>query len=184
MSLVTKYRFAKLSGVSQQAVTSAVKRGEVLSTKGGKIDLSDAKNVMYLKKEKSKKAYSPKTIQPTEDDILNPEDISNASKDDLIKLKYAHQIEDIRFNREIKRREYIERSFLEAILSKKYEIDRSAYLPMKDKLMPDLSSIFGVTDEKKITLARERLDAELYRTLDYTKATFDEFLSGLDYDKD
>lgn len=197
--LVNQSEFARLSGVSRQSVAKCVKSGDIHKRPNGKIDTNHPINKEYMERDRSDKDTSPEKQLPgkapvskaqqtpqeaphdeiKEEDLLNPSNVNVTTKDALAKLKTIRQIRDLELNNQIKRERLIDRNLIRAVLSKKYEIDMASYLTIKDKLMPDLAAIFEVNDPEKVLEAGERMDDELWKILNHTKALFDKFLIGI-----
>jgi hypothetical protein len=111
--------------------------------------------------------------------ILDPANVSSTVKADIEKIKLIKQCRDLDLANELKRNKLIERTLVRGILSKKYEIDMASYLTIKDKLMPDIAAIFEINDPELTMKAGERMDEELWKILNHTKALFNKFLVGI-----
>jgi hypothetical protein len=99
------------------------------------------------------------------------------SKRDLEKIKIYEQVKEIKTKAEQRREGLIDKKLVRTIFGKLYEIDMNQFIPMKEKLIPDLAAIFGVKDESVKLKAGKRLDDELWKILGNVKREMNKFLN-------
>lgn len=98
------------------------------------------------------------------------------SKTDLDKIKIYEQIKKTKVEAEVKRQDYIAKGLVKTLMHKLYEIDRNQLIPMKDRLVIDLSAIFKIDDDKLKVKAAEKLDEEFWGYLGSVKSEMNKFL--------
>lgn len=98
------------------------------------------------------------------------------SKRDLEKIKMYEQIKEIKTKADQRREGLIDKKLVRIVFSKIYEIDMNQFLPLKDKLIPDLAAIFGSKDESAKLKAAKKTDDELWKILNNVKRMMNRFL--------
>ena len=79
----------------------------------------------------------------------------------------------------VKRNNFIDKEVIRTLLAKLYEIHMNEFITAKEKLIPDIASVFEITDTKKIDLAGQKIDDELWEILKHIKSEFDKFLNSI-----
>lgn len=158
---------------SDEQVHEAVIKSIPKNTKD-KITVKKANTI----KKKPGKIQKPKNQEEVEDYI--PSDLSrpltDLSKYDLDRLKIIEGIEKTRLETSIKRSNFIDINSARSVFSKIYEIHMNEFLTIKDKLTPDIASIFGVSDQEKTFEAGDKIDKMLWKVLDHVKLEINKFL--------
>ena len=72
---------------------------------------------------------------------------------------------------------------VQTVFSKLYDVHINEFLTLKEKLMPDLSAIFGVNDNELIMEAGKTLDTELWRTLRHIQAILNKYIDTIEGEK-
>lgn len=98
------------------------------------------------------------------------------SKYELECIKLYEQIKEIKVKADDKRGLSIDRRLIKTVFSKIYEIEMNQLLPLKEKLIPDLSAIYGVKNEKLNIKAGKKLDDEIWKILGNIKIELNKFL--------
>jgi hypothetical protein len=200
MALVNQSEFARIAGVSRVAICQHIKAGALVLRPDKRLDTDSPVNSEYIKKCKyklenkeqkplevrtktPKKAHQGRKKQNNETDEIDPDnlpdDISKCARFDLDRIKVAEQILDLRMRRDVNRGELISRKLVRTVFSRIYEIDMNEFLTAKEKLMPDIASIFGCNDPNIIMRAGERMDEELWKILKHIQAEINKFLQNM-----
>lgn len=98
------------------------------------------------------------------------------SKYELECIKLYEQIKEIKVKADDKRGLSIDRRLIKTVFSKMYEIEMNQLLPLKEKLIPDLSAVYGVKNEKLNIKAGKKLDDEIWKILANIKIELNKFL--------
>ena len=112
----------------------------------------------------------------TDLDSLAETDMLQISAAEADRLKRIEAVLTSRQKRLKDRDELIPRKFVKTAFGKLYSILINEFLPMGDKIVPDLAGIFENTDPELITKGRERTDEEAWKVLRHIRAEFNEFL--------
>ena len=122
--------------------------------------------------------------------ILNLPDSSELSLKDCLslpraildKVKIYEQIKQTRTKTNAQRGELVDRRLVKTVFAKLYEIEMNQLIPLKEKLIQDLSSIFEIDDPEKKLKAGEKMDEELWKILANTKREMEKFLKKIGED--
>lgn len=207
MNLISRAKFARLAGVTKQAVSNAIKADKIKLTGAGrlaKIDLDNADNIVYLETE-NRERHSPgedvaegetKTAgsdKPGAGEDINladylheniaMSDLSLLSKQSAERLKIIAQIKQIQVKTEKDRGELISRELVSRFLGKMYTIDVNEFRPMGASLAPELAAIAGIDDSEKIIKIGERIEKEVFVILKHSKRLLKDFLTSLKVEK-
>lgn len=173
MTLLSHAKFAKLAGVTRQAIYKAVKSGNVRKD-GTKIDTEDPFNREYLQTNTRQKSQGKLRIageydddgDDTDIDILDDDDnLVGMSKQSLEKRKLREVILLARVKREQLRGTLILMETMREAFMKFYAVLTGELHPLGDKISQDLAAAYGVDDEKASATAREIVDDDVFKAL-------------------
>jgi hypothetical protein len=198
MAWVNQTEFARLAGVSKPAITKAVRLGRVVKVDKLGIDTEHPTNDQYLKSQnvarqksrRDKKAPKrPKKLPPASNKAISIEELENFAVGDQIeisesydlngnqmidrataeRLKIIEQARAMQIKREQMRGELVDRKTVSRIMNMLYKIDTGELKPLGDTLAPEIAAICGVDDDEIKHQINERIEKEIYKTLEHIK---------------
>jgi hypothetical protein len=98
------------------------------------------------------------------------------SKTDLEKWRIYEVIKSTRTKTEKDRAMVIDKKLIRSLLSKIYSVDVNVFIPMKDKMLPDLAAVFGVDDPAKRLAAGKIIDDYVWRVQSQKKNIINKWL--------
>ena len=197
--LLTMSKFAKESGVSRQAISKAVSAGALVARPDKKLETDHPINSEYIKNKNTEssnnhvsqpkktsgntsgsKNDSPHNENDNPIDIVDIDgDLSIYSKFGLDRIKTIRQIKKLELEDKIKRDSLVEKALIKTVFARLIEIHMNEFLTIKEKLIPDISALFEISDPDKAMAAGERMDEELWKVLNHIKSTFNKFLNEI-----
>jgi len=208
----TKAAFARLCGVSKQAIDKAVKSGSVILS-GKKVDLTHRITVEYLsnknteykndlaepkpvKKKSVPENPPPKITAPPVDDDAEPfmltSDITNISVKDLIhyekkdleKLKLYEQTRKENLVVREKEGELVKRDLVARVYAQQYSVLKEQIGTLEDKVTKDICAIFGESEESLQSVkVREKINIETGKALNHFKRVMNDYLDRVGSEK-
>lgn len=142
---------------------------------------ADNNNPVVKKKPPKKKPKSKPPAEPEPPAVPNAgsTELMYTSRAELERLKLVSAIEKTNLETEIKRGRYVDKTSIQTLFAKIYEIHMNEFLTVKDKLNPDLSAIFGVADAAIKTESAEKIDETLWKVLDRIKFEINKYLNEI-----
>lgn len=192
MELISASDFAKKLGVTRQAISKAIKRGDLRTVPDGKrkkIDLHDAKTIEYVRNHNAQRKGSPvpEPVNGSTDgkdaisasggddngggglldatDALQAGASSRETRDDRIKTQTA--TEKMKLAKEMG--VLILTSMVDKLFDKLYAIILNHFHPLGARLASVLSDIAGVTDPAITLEIKKAIDKETARGLNEFK---------------
>ena len=201
--LMSMSQFAKEAGVSRQAISKAVAAGALAARPDKKLETTHPINAEYIKNKKREaeetQADKPKNPKSNTSGVnkSNPEvktdnsvdlidihgDLSEYNKHGLDRVKIIRQIKRMELEDNIKRGALVDKKIVRTVFAKLVEIHMNEFLTIKDKLVPDISALFEISDPEKVVAAGERMDEELWKVLNHIKSIFNTFLNEIKEDE-
>lgn len=105
-------------------------------------------------------------------------DIRRFNKVDIDKLKNLEGMLKIRVERQHKRRELIERSLVQTVFGRLYQIDSNELRVLGARLAPDVAGLLGVDDPEKVLAVEQRIDAEVLKVLAHIQRLLHDYLTA------
>ena len=197
--LISMSAFAKEAKVSRQAISKACKAGALVVRPDKKLDTTHPINSEYIKNKKtesenkhnSQSKISNSNTSGSKKDGLKRDNntsveavdidgnLSEYSKFGLDRIKTIRQIKKLELEDKIKRDSLVEKALIKTVFARLIEIHMNEFLTIKEKLIPDISALFEISDPDKAMAAGERMDEELWKVLNHIKSTFNKFLNEI-----
>lgn len=191
---------AAFTGVSRQRVNALCKSGR-LSRVNGKLDSEDPVNRAWIELQKgSPQAHKPigqskhreyipatgaeETHELDGEDVhdllknLSAEGLSRLKKADIDKLKSLETMLKTQVDRQLKRRELIDRSLVAAVFGELYTVDSNELKTLGPKVAADVAGLCDCDDPEKILLVEQRIDGEIVKVLAHIKQIMDSALKS------
>jgi hypothetical protein len=207
MKLLTRAEFARKAGISREAINRALKSGRLkIMKQAGKerINLNSARAKEFLKSRprqrkiaskkktrKKKQGKQPakrrrlsdaKVIEKLSNQQLSAE-INEITKYDVEKIKLFEQIKQIQLKTKKARNELIDRALVQKVFAKIYTIDVSELRPIGNKLAPEIAAICKINNAKTIIKINEKIEREIFKSLQHVKKQVNIFLKKIDAKK-
>lgn len=174
--------------VSRQRVNDFCKRGTLVREKR-LIDTDHPTNAKWL--EERKTAPDPpkppgRWLTPTTDEeeltdalsvLLATQDIRTLDHGTVQKVQRIESALKTRVDRQNKRGELIDRSLVQMVLGKIYQVDVQQFRMLGAKLSPDLCGLMGVDDPVIQLMVEQRIEGEILKSLEHIKRIINEFLT-------
>jgi len=176
MKHLNKSEFARYVSVGEASVRRAIKKGEIVLEQDGLINPNRPENENYrLTKQLDPTAgVTRSTPKETIESKTNPQ--SDVITELRIKKELA-SIRKIELENEKKRGNLIDRKTVAEVFNRLYSVQQSEFIPIANKIMPEVASILGTEDNEKIAIARSLLESELWKALGSMKRSIQEFLT-------
>ena len=194
-------QFAELCGITQQAVSRAIKSQRLNVTAHG-IDPNDPRNEYFRDQALDKKPINapilpsnrvppgpkPNGRRRRKADTSTPAPEIEPSQLDLDSLSKKYEIDaaksremtrKYKIENEQKRGELINRNTVKQFLSKLYSIETSEFHTIGDRLGPELASLAGIEDPGLVLQFEKAIKKEVSKTLDHIENEIDGYLRGL-----
>lgn len=197
---VSQSGFAKLAGVSRQAITQAVKEGRLESCKLG-IDPEHPTNRHYLATSRAnahrntdrgsqqKRKSAPKSVRGKKVDITAltggligtelDDYLSALSKPSTDRLKVVEQIKALRLKTDERRLTHVPRETVRRVFSRIYMVDTNEFRTLPDKLASEVASICGIDDDEKVFEIKEIIELNVFKVLNHVKRLINDFLEEI-----
>lgn len=186
MDLVTQAEFARRCKVSAQAISKAIKNGQLRAVADGKkkkIDMHDALSVRYISDSNSSRQVAQEKkgiIEKTPKKIFDPfkEKIEDEYDDDDEDLLATQSLRDQKVRAQIVKLKVetahklgllIERSLVEKSFDRLTAVILNYLFPLGDRLSPKIAGMFESTEQEKINEIKVMIDKEMMRGLDAFK---------------
>ena len=200
MSTYNQKEFAKLAGVSKQAIAKAIKNKKLKLNSKKKIDDKNALSMLYLRQqlEKSKNELTKETVKVKKKNIVDnkkPEnkiihsDNTNTfdkenqerfevliSKDEIEAEYKKAQTEKVKIHNAEKLRELIPTEIIQKRLGKLSSVILNLFFPIGDRLSPLVCSECKITTPAVIKRVKKIIDNEVTRSLSEMKKAINEDL--------
>ena len=188
MALVNRTKYAKSLGIDEKVVRNAIEQGRLVVEPHGKkglIDDTRLESKLFAKEmQLSDRAGKPRP--PSLLDKPKPEREQREPSPrqvEALDLKYRKELAITR-EKELKnerfRGQLVDRQTVSQVLNKVWSIHQSEFVPIANKVAPEIASMFGCEDPEKITAARNRLDAELWKVLGSIKRALQEYIEEVE----
>jgi hypothetical protein len=105
-------------------------------------------------------------------------DFAKLTKAQIDKIKSLESALKIRVERQHKRRELIERSLVQAVFGRLYQLDANQWKTLSAKLAPTVAGVAGVDDPEKILAIEQCIDDEVCKVLAHLKRLLNDALVG------
>lgn len=105
-------------------------------------------------------------------------DVRRFSKQDIDKLKNMESLLKTRVERQHKRRELIERTLVQSVFAKLYQVDTNELGVLGSRLAPAVAGVFGVDDPELILKVEHMIDIETMKTKAHIKRVMHDFLTA------
>jgi hypothetical protein len=185
MALVTRSKFAKSLGISEKQVRNALEAGRLILEPHGKkgaIDDERLESRLFAKEMKlSDRAGKPVASRLTsgpKPEKLQPE--PTPRQVEAYDLKYRKELAITR-EKELKNERFrgklVDREDVARVFNEVWSIHQSEFIPIANKVAPEIASMFGVEDPEKIAAARNRLDSDLWKVLGSIKRALQAYLT-------
>jgi hypothetical protein len=193
-------QLADYTGISRQRVNTLIKNGR-LSRVNGFLDSEDPLNRSWISIQKSSPVgHKPigqskhRTYQPAEGaeetseldgqdmgDLLRnltSEGLGRLKKADIDKLKSLETMLKTQTDRQLKRRELIERSLVASVFGELYTIDANSWKTLGSKTAAAVAGICECDDPEKVLQVEQHISAEVTLILQHVKQVLDAALKG------
>jgi hypothetical protein len=108
--------------------------------------------------------------------VMATMDVRRFHKVDIDKLKNLEALLKVRVERQHKRRELIERSLVQSVFGKLYQIDSAELGVLGARLAPAVAGLFGVDDAELTLRVEQMIDVEVMKTKSHIKRLLGDFL--------
>lgn len=168
-------------------IYKAIKKGTIIRSTDGKIDLSNQSNKEYMgmdRERAAERAFSPEPEPPSSKKIEMPSNISGPggkySKQDLDKLKTIAQVKQIQVKTDKDRKALISRDLAEKVFSKIYRVMVTQFQQLGPNASPDISAAFGIDDSDKMLAGEEIINKAVFKMLQQVKRIINDFLTNIE----
>lgn len=171
-------------GVSRQLVNQAVKRGHLVRIESHICDEQPLSNKAWIDQRRKSTAHKPvgqsksREYVPSEDageDLeglegrslseLSDEELTRLPKSTIDKLKSLEGMLKTRQEREVKRKDLIDRQLVKLAFGELYTVEAAELKTLGAKLSADLAGICDCDEPAKVLQVEQRLDQEIARIL-------------------
>ena len=176
--------YAKQVGVSDRTVRRHIEKGNVVLESDGKVNPNRQENVAFV--EAMLNHGRAGQIRVIKENPVFPMSAMPTSNTPVGKMQ--EELKDIRarkdiavaYGRELKNAELrgklVDKEVVTSVFNKLWAIHQSEFVPIANKVAPEMASMFGSEDPEQIAKARERLDGELWKVLGSIKRLLQEYL--------
>jgi hypothetical protein len=203
---VTKTEFAAKAGVSQPAISIALKAGRIHADPDGSMNPRRAENANYLSTAKRQRRQAGRSAggetkhPPAKRQVRGHRGRRKSTKSDDDEGSGGSPAEPLRIdgetygeaelrkiiaqadkeeqNNAIRRGELVERADVKLVFARVYTIITSQIKTMSEKLGPDIAAALGVTEEH-IPRVQELMSIDVLRALAQIKKDFNAFLDSV-----
>lgn len=192
---MTKSEFSRYSGVARPSIYKAIDKNRLVTTKTGKLDVTNQINADFVlahsgktvtpppepKKPTKKVSKRRPPIQNAETFDLNnlPRDLETLSASSANKLKTIEQIRQYQVKTDEMRKELVKRDTVRAVFSKLYMIDVNQWRTLGPAVAPELAAIAGTDDEETILRMANEIEKEVFKILKQCKRLLNDYLVGV-----
>lgn len=112
-------------------------------------------------------------------EAISQQDLSMFKSADIKKARDLESALKTRVEREQKRGLLIERSLVQTVFGRLYQLDSNQFKTLGAKLAPELAGQFGIEDPAALLKVEALIDAEVLKILSHIKRLLDDFLVGV-----
>lgn len=112
-------------------------------------------------------------------EAISQQDLSKLNGADVQKIQRMESALKTRVEREHKRGLLIERSLVQTVFGRLYQIDSNQLKTLGAKLAPDLAGEFGIEDAAALLSVEQKIDTEVNKILSHIKHLLDDFLQQI-----
>lgn len=112
-------------------------------------------------------------------DAISRMDLSKLSNAAVQKIQRIEAAYKTRVEHQAKRGKLIDRTLVQTVLGRMYQIDSDQIKPLGAKLAPAIGGMCGVEDTATLLLIEKHVDEETHRILSHIKRLMDDFLIGV-----
>lgn len=185
--------FAKIVGISRQAINDLCKRGDLRRVEK-KIDTDDPVNAAWIQARLTcpppphppGRWGTPPPPPPADDvgyagfdldGILNGTvDLRTVAKVDVEKYHKLEAMLKIRVEREQRRGDLVDRKLVQTVFAKLFTIDSNEWCTLGAKLAAEIAGLFESSDPALVLRVEKLIDTATRKTLAHVKRTLDDFL--------
>ncbi len=184
MTHLTVIQFAKVAGVTRQAIYIALRRGDLRKDEQTKkINPKDPFSEEYLRNNTTQRAQGQMRKMGMYDDggagdgdiFDDSDDLVGMSKQSLEKRKLREGIMLAQIKRETLRGTLVNIDTMREAFMKFYAVLTGELHPLGDKISQNLAAVYGVDDEKASAKAREIVDNDVFKSLAHMKRLMEDF---------
>lgn len=137
-----------------------------MNTPQGHKPIGQSKHREYIPVEGVDSGRGPEGLILTQ---LSTEQLSTMSKSVIDKLKSLEAMLKARQDREVKRRDLIERALVAQVFGELYQVDSNELKTLGSKISADVSGICDCDDPEKVLMVEQRIDGEIIKVLNHIK---------------
>ena len=169
--LLTRSAFAKLAGVSVQYVRRIIKSGELPARKAG-IDLEHVEVQAWLGRKKDQGKAIPSISGVDSEDVKLPKSV-------LERYRLLQQIKSEELDTALRRDRLISREVVQDFLNKLFAIENNELMRIADRLAPELASVAGVSDSKKVAKINAAIEKDVAKVMERIRDLFVGYLAKI-----